>query len=127
MNFLDFEGTIGRGATSLRLGEAEIAIPEQRDGAHGALVMGVRPEHVHLDGDAPYRGRVLATEYLGTTQIVTIRTAHGEIKLRTASSDPVATGQNVGLRFDARTVSVFDKAKGRALISAANEGVLSHG
>ena len=38
----------------------------------GDLVFGVRPEHIHLATDGTYRGEVLATEYLGTTQIVTI-------------------------------------------------------
>jgi multiple sugar transport system ATP-binding protein len=36
--------------------------------------MGVRPEHVRLTDARPYRGRVEATEYLGTTQIVTLET-----------------------------------------------------
>ncbi len=127
MNFLDFDGTVGRGATSVQLGEVRIEIPEQRDGAHGALVLGVRPEHVRLDGEALYRGQVLAVEYLGTTQIVTVRTGHGEVKARIASSDVVVPGETVGLRFDKRTLSVFDRANGRALVSSANEGVLNHG
>ena len=127
MNFLDFEGTVGRGATRLTFGHVTIDIPEQRSGAHGALVLGVRPEHVRLDSDAPLRGQVRATEYLGTTQIVTIRTDHGDVKARAPSSNPVRTGETVGLRFDPRTLTVFDKANGRALLSAANERVLAHG
>ncbi|MBC6438264.1 MAG: ABC transporter ATP-binding protein [Rhodobacteraceae bacterium] len=127
MNFLDFEGTVTRGTTSLRLGDTHIDIPEQRDCANGALVMGVRPEHVYIDSTAPYRGQVLATEYLGTTQIVTIRTAHGDVKARVASSDVFIPGETVGLRFDARTLSVFNQTSGRALISVANERVLAYG
>ncbi len=127
MNFLDFEGTVGRGATSLRLGDAEIAIPMSRDGRAGALTLGVRPEHIHLDPDAAYRGEVVAVEYMGTTQIVSLRTAHGALKARVPAGQRVAVGASVGLRFDARTLTVFDAANGRALISAANEKVLSHG
>ena len=127
MNFLGFEGTVGRGATNLALGHVSVDIPEQHDGAQGSLVLGVRPEHVHLSDDAPFRGQVTATEYLGTTQIVTIRTGHGDVKARTASSNVVNPGEHVGLRFDPRTVTVFDCANGRALLSAANEKVLTHG
>ncbi len=127
MNFLPFEGVAAPGATSLRLGEAEIGVPDLRDGARGRLALGVRPEHVALDDAAPYRARVAATEYLGTTQIVTLDTAHGPVKARVASSDPVPVGATTGLRLDARTLSVFEAEQGRALLSAGNEKVLRHG
>jgi len=127
MNFLRFEGMVGHGTTTVTLGDAAIEVPAQRDGAHGALVLGVRPEHVHLDDGAPYRGRVIATEYLGTTQIVTLDTPHGEVKARIASARAVRTGDRVGLRLDARTLTLFEAGSGRALRSAANEKVVRHG
>jgi multiple sugar transport system ATP-binding protein len=127
MNFLRFEGMVGRGTTTVALGEARIDVPEQREGAHGAIALGVRPEHVRLDDAAPYRGQVIAAEYLGTTQIVTLATAHGEVKARIASAEPVRAGDLTGLSFDARTLTLFDVGSGRALRSAANEGVLAHG
>ena len=127
MNFLRFEGMVGHGSTSVMLGEVAVDVPDQHGGAHGALALGVRPEHVHLDDTARYRGRVVATEYLGTTQIVTIDTPHGEIKARIPSSKAVRAGESTGLRFDARTLTVFDAANGRSLRSAANERVLAHG
>ena len=127
MNFLRFEGTVGRGTTEVALGEARFAMPALEEGAHGPLVLGVRPEHVALDDAAPYRGRVLATEYLGTTQIVTLDTSHGHIKARVRSDAPVRFGEATGLALDARTLSLFDAASGRALRSAANAEVLAHG
>jgi len=87
----------------------------------------VRPEHVRLDDAAAYRGRVKATEYLGTTQIVTLETANGDVKARVASSDAVNVGDQTGLSFDARTITLFDAETGQALRSQANEGVLNHG
>jgi multiple sugar transport system ATP-binding protein len=127
MNFLRFEGMVGTGATAVRLGEAEVAVPALRRGTTGRLALGVRPEHVHLDDGAAYRGRVVATEYLGTTQIVTLRTAHGEVKARTPATHPARPGETVGLAFDARTLTIFDAGTGKALVSAANERVLRHG
>ncbi len=127
MNFLRFDGMVGHGTASVPLGDIMIDVPAQQEGAHGALALGVRPEHVHLDDAAPYRGRVIATEYLGTTQIVTLSAPHGEIKARIPSARIVRAGNITGLRFDARTLSLFDVASGRALRSAANQRVLSHG
>jgi multiple sugar transport system ATP-binding protein len=101
-------------------------MPEMLAGASGALVLGVRPENVHLDDAAAYRGRIVAVEYLGTTQIVTLDTACGVVKARMASDHVVKPGDLVGLRFDERTLTLFD-GSGRALLSKANQRVLTHG
>jgi multiple sugar transport system ATP-binding protein len=127
MNFLQFDGMVGNGSTSVSLGAASIAIPEMRSGASGALVLGVRPENVHLDDTAALRGAVTAVEYLGTTQIVTLATAFGPVKARVTSGVRVTVGEMTGLRLDPRTITLFDGANGLALMSAANQRVLSHG
>ncbi len=127
MNFLDFDGTVGKGATEAALGDARFLIPQQMDGASGNLTLGVRPEHVHLNDAAPYRGEVLATEYLGTTQIVTFKTPNGQVKARIPSHRTIRVGERTGLELDARTLSLFDAGTGRALSSVANKGVLNNG
>lgn len=127
MNFLDFNGMVGNGATEVQLSETAMHVPPMLEGASGALIFGVRPEHVRLDDAAPYRGRVKATEYLGTTQIITMETPHGVLKARAASADPVAVGAMTGLSFDPRTITLFEAKSGRALLSQANQGVLRHG
>lgn len=127
MNLLRFDGIVVAGAASVRLGDHAVAVPVQREGAQGALALGVRPEHVHLDDAAPYRARVIAAEYLGTTQIITLQTPNGEVKARATSELVVRTGETVGLRFDARSLTLFEATSGRALRSAANERVLAHG
>ena len=126
MNFLDFEGVVGRGSTTAQVGDTGFDIPQQLDGASGRLTLGVRPEHVRLDDAAPYRAEIMASEYLGTTQIVTLKAAHGTVKARIASHHAVRVGDRTGLRLDARTLTLFDAA-GRALRSVANEGALRHG
>ncbi len=127
MNFLDFNGMIGTGQNEVRLNDVGIEVPEMREGTNGAITFGIRPEHVRLDDAAPYRGRVRATEYLGTTQIVTLETPNGEVKARLSSADRVNVGDQTGLRFDPRTITLFDAENGHALRSAANMEVLSHG
>ena len=127
MNFLDFHGMVGKGVTSVSLSEAVFKVPELREGAAGDLIFGVRPEHIHLDDAAPYKGRVIATEYLGTTQIVTFDTPNGILKARIASNEPIKVGAQSGLTFDSRTITLFEAGTGRALLTAANEGVLTCG
>ncbi len=127
MNFLDFEGMIGSGGTHVSLNGNEVAVPTTRDGANGSLSLGVRPEHIHLSDTSPYRGRITAAEYLGTTQIVTIETANGSVKARLSSSEKVKNGETIGLEFDARTLTLFSNETGKALISETNEGVLQNG
>ena len=107
------------------MGEADFGIPELREAAEGALAFGVRPEHIRLSDNGGFRGRVLATEYLGTTQILTLETPGGEVKARISAAQPVQQGETVGLEFDARTITLFDKASGSALRSALNEEVLA--
>lgn len=127
MNFLEFEGAIATGGDQVSLSGHEFKVPASRDERKGKLALGVRPEHVRFKDDAAFRGRVVATEYLGTTQIVTIDTAHGEIKARTPSNQSARVDELIGLDFDSRTVTVFDSATGNALVSEANEGVLHRG
>jgi len=127
MNFLTFSGMAGSGTNAVKLGDAEISIPTLRNGTSGDLALGVRPEHVRLSDAGSIRGEVLATEYLGTTQIVTVRTAFGDVKARIASEENIQTGITTGLDLDARTLTVFDAEKGSALLSEANEGVLNNG
>jgi multiple sugar transport system ATP-binding protein len=127
MNFLEFNGMIGIGGNQIRLSDSTMAIPSSLESANGALTFGVRPEHVKLDDSANYRGKVKATEYLGTTQIITLDTPNGVLKARAASSDVVKVGETTGLRFDPRTITLFDAKSGKALRSEANRGVLVNG
>jgi len=127
MNFMDFDGMVGSGTASVKLNGVAVKIPVMREGAKGTLTLGVRPEHVHFSDRSRYRGQAIATEYLGTTQIITLATANGEIKARIPSNVSVKIDEAVGLEFDARTLTVFEGNKGLALRSAANEGVLKHG
>ncbi|MFK5980925.1 MAG: ABC transporter ATP-binding protein [Rhizobiaceae bacterium] len=127
MNFLDFNGMVGVGSDSVELSGVKIKVPVMRQGAKGSLTVGVRPEHVHFSDKSKYRGSVIASEYLGTTQIVTLATANGEVKARINSNISVNVGEAIGLEFDERTLTIFEGEKDLALRSAANEGVLTHG
>ena len=127
MNFLPFHGLLGMGGTEVTLAGAVQSVPAMREGASGDLVFGVRPEHVRLSDSAEFKGRAVAVEYLGTTQIVTFDTACGQLKARLSSAERVEVGAQTGLSFDPRSVTIFDGQNGHALLSEANERVLRHG
>ncbi len=127
MNFLPFRARLAAGATAVTLHHQTVPVPALRVPFDGEAVLGVRPEHVRLSADAPLRARVLASEYLGTTQIVTLQTRDGIVKARLPAAQRVRADESVGLTFDPATITLFDAATGRALRSALNEGVLAHG
>lgn len=127
MNLLDFNGKIENNVSSINIDGHTFTVPVTREAAQGDLALGIRPEHIRLSDSAPYRGQVIASEYLGTTRIVTLTTPHGEIKVRTPSTNTVEIDEVLGLEFDERTVSLFKSTDNRALLSEANEGVLNRG
>ena len=127
MNFLNFEGTITPGAKKVMLDNTAFEVPDQREGATGKLAFGVRPEHIEMNDSSKYRGKIIATEYLGTTQIVTLDTANGTLKARTSSANHAHVGETVGLDFRGSTITLFDKATGQAIRSMLNEGALNNG
>jgi len=122
MNFLPLRSGLSKGTKALRVNGATVAVPEIReDRVESELALGVRPEHITFDDKSALRGSVFGTEYLGTTQIVTVTTEHGQLKARLPANLPVTSGETVGLAFRGERLSLFDKASGRAIASALGE------
>jgi multiple sugar transport system ATP-binding protein len=127
MNFLPFDGGYAAGADQVRIGDdAVLPIPALREDASGdKLLLGVRPEHVRLSAASALRAEVLGTEYLGTSQVVTCTTAQGAtVRAKVGVDLPAQRGDAVGLAFDARQVSLFDQASGRALRTARHDDAM---
>jgi len=127
MNFLRFTGTVNAGDAAVMIDGNSMEVPQMLESHRGEIAFGVRPEHVRLTDAASFRGEVKATEYLGTTQIVTLLTASGFVKARISSAARIHAGETVGLEFSGSTVTLFDAQTGRALRSSLNEGVLANG
>jgi len=127
MNFLRFHSSVEVGATEVAVNGAKLPLPIMRVPFEGDMAYGIRPENVRLVGDSDFPGEVLAVEYLGTTQIVTLATRDGKIKVRIPSDQPAKVGESVGLEFNGAKATLFDNQSGHALASDLNEGVLSHG
>ncbi|MEO1195508.1 MAG: ABC transporter ATP-binding protein [Pseudomonadota bacterium] len=126
MNFLKHHGAVAGGAGDVTLGQHRFGVPQVQEAFEGDLALGVRPEHIRFGDDGAFRGEVLATEYLGTTQIVTLDTPLGELKARTPSGQIATPGEKIALDLNADTITLFDRQSGRALKSNLNAGVL-HG
>lgn len=121
MNFIRFRGSTRAGSETVRLGALDIPVPRVgEDRAEQDLVLGVRPEHIRLaDADTgSLRGVVYGVEYLGTTQIVTVDTAHGQLKARVGADRRISAGDTLGLSLAGPKLSLFDGATGRALRTA---------
>ena len=123
MSFLHLEGAVRAGQTSIAVGGAAIEVPALRESRpRGPLALGVRPERVRFSDASALRGSVFGTEYLGTTQIVTVTTEHGQVRARVPARERVAPGENVGIECAPERLVVFDAASGRALDSELYRG-----
>jgi multiple sugar transport system ATP-binding protein len=123
MSFLDVYASPRRGDRAIKVDGVSIEVPEVfEDRAEGKFALGVRPENVSFVDSSPLRGRVIGAEYLGTTQIVTVDTARGQVKARLPSGQLVHVGERVGLALRPDRLSLFDAISGQALSSALHTG-----
>jgi multiple sugar transport system ATP-binding protein len=127
MNFLHHKGPVNAGDLAIAMAGQVFEIPMMLQGCEGEIAFGVRPEHISFDQNSQYRGDIIATEYLGTTQIVTLQTQNGILKSRIPSGVLASEGESVGLAFNPRSITLFDKKTGSALLSEGNKGVLGDG
>ncbi len=124
MNLLSFHAGLRKGRKTVKLSNSSIAVPELRESvAPSELLLGIRPEHVRFDDAARLRGRIMSTEYLGSTQIISLSTSHGPLKARLPAEIAAKTGDNVGLTLMGERLSIFDRATGRAVQTALYETV----
>ncbi len=123
MNFLPFEAGLLPGAQSVTVQGTEVGIPALREEvSNRALLYGVRPEHVGFSEHSGLRAEVLGTEYLGTSQIVSLSTAQGALlRAKVPIGVRAQRGDQLGLTFHAPAVSVFDQASGRSIRTALHE------
>ena len=77
---------------------------------------------IRFDDGSKLRGTVFGAEYLGTTQIVTVNTGHGQIKARLPADIRAVEGETVGLALLSERLSLFDRSSGRAIRTAASQG-----
>ena len=72
------------------------------------MLLGVRPEHLQLQDDAPWRGQVSVVEPTGPDTYVMVDTAAGSVTLRTDAQTRVQPGDQVGLTVAPANAHWFD-------------------
>jgi multiple sugar transport system ATP-binding protein len=70
--------------------------------------LGVRPEHLSLDAESPWRGQVSVVEPTGADTYLEVSTVAGKVFVRCAPNIHVAVGDHVGLAIHASALSWFD-------------------
>jgi multiple sugar transport system ATP-binding protein len=82
------------------------------------IVLGIRPEHLHLAGEGPVEltGEVLLVEELGADALLHVRLAGGDLVVaRTEGRKPPARGVPVTFRVDPADVFAFHPVTGARL------------
>jgi len=85
-----------------------VACPSARPGS----LLGVRPEHIALVAESPWRGVVSIVEPTGADTYVVVKTAAGDVTVRVSSQSTVKPGDRVALEVAAAHVSWFDASSG---------------
>ena len=91
-------------------GALQLPAPPGRD-----LILGQRPEHIHLADDAAWRGEVLLVEPTGADTYVVVKTVAGLITLRAPANTRLDLGQQVGMAVSSHHNNWFDKENGRRI------------
>ena len=109
-----FDGQAAGGMLSVN--EARLGVG---DAAQGAVVLGLRPEILRVDGHGDSGksiSRITAVEPMGREVLYTADSAFGVIRFLEAGAEPRhREGDDVPLGFPAQSALLFDKASGRRL------------
>ncbi|MCX7258108.1 MAG: TOBE domain-containing protein, partial [Polaromonas sp.] len=106
MNFIN--GTASGGMFAFAGGSLALDCPAP----DGAITLGQRPEHIHLDADAPWRGEVQVVEPTGADTYVVIKTAAGSVTVRVPPSTPIKAGEHIGLSVSSKHNNWFNAQSG---------------
>ena len=112
MNFITGQ-TSGAGESGLfSFDGGSLALPCP---ATGSVILGQRPEHVHLSDDASWRGQVMLVEPTGADTYVVVKTNVGLITVRTPPNTQVKMGDTVGMTVSSNHNNWFDAQTGLRL------------
>jgi inositol-phosphate transport system ATP-binding protein len=120
MNFLEAESAPDAGDFVLHRSQVRLRPSAPVPGLNGTarqLVLGIRPEDIHLAGeDGPFRGEVIMTERLGREDLIVIETGEGlQLHAVVPPGRQVRMGDRVAVRLDTARLHVFDSESGRSL------------
>ncbi len=120
MNFLPIHAGIPKGCKSVDINGYSLSVPECHEASTSdSNYLGVRPENIEIaDNDRDgFQGTVFGVEYLGVRKIITVDTAVGRVKVRSANNLAVKINDTVNLKFNSKSIILFNSDDGRAIRS----------
>jgi len=98
-------------------GIAGVDIPALRCPAPASqpVWLGLRPEHLRLDEQSPWRGDVSVVEPTGADTYLVVKTASGDTTVRVSPQTRVQVGERIGLGIEVDHVNWFDRSSGQRL------------
>lgn len=113
MNFItgNTDGSGASGVFRFDGGSLDLGCPAPA----GAVTLGQRPEHIHLDADAPWRGEVVLVEPTGADTYVVVKTAVGLLTVRVAPNTVIRVGEHTGMTVSNRHNNWFDAKTGERI------------
>jgi multiple sugar transport system ATP-binding protein len=108
-------GSAGNTGAAGQFGIEGAVLPLACPSVTSSTLLGLRPEHIELVSESPWRGEVSVVEPTGADTYVVVKTAAGDITVRTAPQIAVRPGASVGLQVQAAHASWFDAASGQRL------------
>jgi multiple sugar transport system ATP-binding protein len=109
MNLIPGQNGPGEGRNGFEIASAQLPNAAPRN---GNVLMGVRPEHLSLIENAPWRGEVILVEPTGADTYVVVKTSAGNVTVRVSAQANLNAGDRVGLSVAADHVSWFDANTG---------------
>ena len=90
---------------------------EKLSGASGkSVVLGVRPEDVHLDPSGPLRGPIETILPVGSDQYLGVKCAEQQLFFRVAKGEAFRLGDQIGFSANPAQIQLFDTATGLTLL-----------
>jgi multiple sugar transport system ATP-binding protein len=113
MNFIPGKiETVGENGKFVFLGGSlDIVCPDAKE-----VTLGQRPEHIHIDPNAPWRGEVVLVEPTGADTYVVVKTSVGLMTVRVAPNSIMKVGEQTGLTVSSRHNNWFNAQTGVRLV-----------
>jgi len=89
-------------------------------GRGAGLIVGIRPEALHLTAEHGLEAQIVATEYLGADTILTCKLGDEMLSLRAGGQLAHAPGETVRIAADPVALHLFDAQSGRRLGGTAS-------
>ncbi|OGB30707.1 MAG: sugar ABC transporter ATP-binding protein [Burkholderiales bacterium RIFCSPLOWO2_12_FULL_61_40] len=80
------------------------------------VTLGQRPEHIHIDPDAPWRGEVVLVEPTGADTYVVVKTSVGLMTVRVAPNSTLKVGEQTGLTVSSKHNNWFNAQTGVRIV-----------